>query len=65
MEGCYHGQLECVGLLVERGASWHTRDHSGEVSISPETELVAERGAFFLQGFRHCIGRWMAATSVS
>ena len=30
MEACYHGQLECVKVVVARGASWKTRDHSGQ-----------------------------------
>ena len=52
MEGCYHGQLECVRLLVGRGASWHTRDHSGEVTTSTPTQTeLAVSGAFPLPRF--------------
>ena len=33
MEASYHGHLECVKLLVLRGASWLTRDHAGEANL--------------------------------
>lgn len=37
MEACYHGNLECVKVVVERGASWLTRDLSGQSLNSSHT----------------------------
>ena len=33
MEACFHGQLECAELLIERGSSCLNRDFSGFSSL--------------------------------
>ena len=41
MEACYHGNMDCVRLLIAAGASWGTRDSAGSDSWSGIGSIIS------------------------